>query len=229
MNCLIVDDNKIARTVLRHLVNNLEFLHLVGDCESAGEAGKVMSRELVDLLLLDVEMPGMSGIDFLKTISRPPLVILITARPEYAVTAFEYNVVDFLVKPVKEERFLKAIYRAKEIFDSNIKMLETNKEYFFIREKNVSSKLVISDILYIQALGGYVTIYTAAKKYTLHYTLTAIEKELPPSKFMRVHRSYIVALDKIDTVEEGTAFVYQIAVPVADKYRSDLMKRLHLL
>lgn len=229
MNCLIVDDNKIARTVLKHLVNNLNFLTLVGDCEDALEATNIMNRESVDLILLDVEMPKISGIDFLKTIPNHPLIILITAKPEYAVLAFEHNVVDFIVKPVKEERFLKAIYRAKEIFDSNTKMLEMNKEYFFIREKGISSKLIISDILYIQALGDYVTIHTSLKKYTIHYTLSAIEKELPVSKFMRVHRSYVVALDKIDTVEEGTAFVYQTPIPVGDSQRAELMKRLNLL
>ena len=229
MNCLIVDDNKIARTVLKHLVNNLSFLNLVGDCEDVMQATKVMSREHIDLLLLDVEMPKISGIEFLKTVPNHPLVILITAKPEYAVLAFEHNVVDFLVKPVKEDRFLKAVYRAKEIFDSNTKMLEMHKEYFFIREKGISSKLVISDILYIQALGDYVTIHTALKKYTIHYTLSAIEKELPLSKFMRVHRSYVIALDKIDTVEEGTAFVYQTPIPVGDNQRAELMRRLNLL
>lgn len=229
MNCLVVDDNKIARTALKHLVTGINFLNLSADCENADQAGKILSTQKIDLILLDIEMPKVSGLDFLKTVPNHPLVILITAKAEYAVDAFEYNVVDFLLKPIKEERFSKAIYRAKEIFESNSKTLEMSKEFFFIREKGVSTKLLISEILYIQALGDYVSIFATNKKYTIHYTLSAIEKELPPSKFMRVHRSYIVAIDKIDTLEEGAAFVYQTAIPVSDSQRSELMKRLNLL
>lgn len=229
MNCLIVDDNKIARTVLKHLVKQLDFIHLAGECANSVEATNEINRQKIDLLLLDVEMPDISGLEFLRNMPDHPLVILITAKPEYAVEAFEYNVVDFLVKPIKEERFLKAITRAKEIHESKTNQLEVNKEFFFIREKGVSSKLLVNDILYIQALGDYVSIYTNAKKHTIHYTLSAIEKELPASRFMRVHRSYLVALDKIDTLEEGTAFIFQTPIPVGDSQRSALSKRLNLL
>ena len=229
MNCLIVDDNKIARTVLKHMVSGLDFLAMAGDCANVTEAVNVMDKTTIDLLLLDIEMPKVSGLDFLKTLNDPPLVILITTNPEYAVAAFEYNVVDFLVKPLKEDRFLKAIYRAKEIFESKAKLLESDKEYFFIREKGISTKLMISDILFVQALGDYVTIHTPNRKFTVHYSIGAIEKKLPLNKFMRVHRSYIVALDKIDTLEDGTAFVYQSPVPVGDSQRAELMKRLNIL
>ncbi|MCC6370455.1 MAG: response regulator transcription factor [Bacteroidia bacterium] len=229
MNCLIVDDNKLARTVLKHLISGLDFLSLAADCENILEATNIINNQKIDLMLLDVEMPKISGLDFLKTMPNHPLVILISAKAEYAVQAFEYNVVDFLVKPVKEDRFLKAIYRAKEIYESKNRLLEVNKEFFFIREKGISTKLVINDILYLQALGDYVNIHTASKRYTIHYTLSAIEKELPPSKFMRIHRSYLVALDKIEAVEEGTAFIYQLPLPVGDNQRAELMKRLNLL
>ena len=219
----------MARTVLKHFVRDIGFLNLVGECENVMQATSFISKEKIDLLLLDVEMPKMSGIEFLKSLKNHPLAILITANSNYAVEAFECNVVDFLVKPVKEERFLKAIFRAKEIFDSNTKPLEHDKEYFFIREKGVSIKLLISDILYIQALGDYITIHTPDKKSTIHYTLSAIEKELPGSKFLRVHRSYLLALDKVDKVEEGTAFINKHPIPIGDAQRSNLMKRLNLL
>jgi len=229
MNCIIVDDNKMARVALKQMVSEIDFLMLLGDCENAMQAINLINKKKVDLILLDVEMPKMSGLDFLKSLPDRPLVILITEKPDYAVQAFEYNVVDFIVKPVKEARFLKAVQRAKEIFDSNLKTLEVDKEYFFIREKGVSSKLLIVDILYIQALGDYVIIHTPHKKYTIRYTLSAIEKELSRSKFMRVHRSYIVALDKIDTIEENTAYIHQNPIPVGDSQRPELMKRLNLL
>jgi DNA-binding LytR/AlgR family response regulator len=229
MKCIVVEDNKLARAVIRHQIKGIEFINLVAECENASQAKEILDKEKVDLLLLDINLPDISGIDLLKMLSARPLVILITARTEYAVEAFEHNVVDYILKPVKEDRFLKAIYRAKEIFDSNVRTLKSDKEYFFFREKGVASKLKISDILFIQAMGDYVTINTSENKYTVHYTLSAIEKELPSDKFMRVHRSYIVALDKIDTVEDGTIYIYQTNIPVSDKQRSNLMTRLNLL
>jgi DNA-binding LytR/AlgR family response regulator len=229
MNCLIVDDNKIARTVLKHLVSGINFLQVVGECENIVEAGNVLNREKVDLLLLDVEMPKVSGLEFLKAKPDHPLVILITSKPDYALEAFEYNVVDFLLKPVKEERFLKAIYRAKETLDSKQHWMEMEKDFFFIKEKGKSTKVNINDILYLQALGDYVCIFCPQKKFTIHYTLSAIEKLLPPSKFMRIHRSYMVALNKIDSFEDGTVYVNQNAIPIGESQKSNLLKQLNLL
>jgi DNA-binding LytR/AlgR family response regulator len=229
MNCLIVDDNKIARTVLKHLVSGINFLQVVGECENIVEAGSVLNREKVDLLLLDVEMPKVSGLEFLKAKPDHPLVILITSKPDYALEAFEYNVVDFLLKPVKEERFLKAIYRAKETLDSKQHWMEMEKDFFFIKEKGKSTKVNINDILYLQALGDYVCIFCPQKKFTIHYTLSAIEKLLPPSKFMRIHRSYMVALNKIDSFEDGTVYVNQNAIPIGESQKSNLLKQLNLL
>lgn len=229
MNCLIVDDNKIARTVLKHLVSGINFLQVVGECENIVEAGNVLNREKVDLLLLDVEMPKVSGLEFLKAKPDHPLVILITSKPDYALEAFEYNVVDFLLKPLKEERFLKAIYRAKETLDSKQHWMEMEKDFFFIKEKGKSTKVNINDILYLQALGDYVCIFCPQKKFTIHYTLSAIEKLLPPSKFMRIHRSYMVALNKIDSFEDGTVYVNQNAIPIGESQKSNLLKQLNLL
>ena len=229
MNCLIVDDNKMARTVLKNQVKEIEFLNLVGECENVMQATNIMNHEKIDLLLLDVQMPKISGIDFLKSVTKRPLVILITSRPEFAIEAFEYNVVDYILKPVKEDRFIKAIMRVKEVFDSNSKEVKSDKEYFFFREKGVATKLKISDILYIQAMGDYINIHTPEKKHTIHYTLTAIENELPKEKFLRVHRSYIISIDKVDTVEDGTAYIYQTNIPVGDTHRSALMKKLNLI
>jgi two-component system, LytTR family, response regulator len=229
MKCLIVDDSKMARTVLKHQIKNIDFLDLVGECEDALEATNFMNKEKIDLLLLDVQMPKISGLEFLKSIPNRPLVILITSRPEFAVEAFEFNVVDYILKPVKEERFIKAVLRVKEIHDSLSGTIKADKEYFFFKEKGVASKLKISDILYIQAMGDYINIHTMDKKYTIHYTLSAIAKELSPDKFMRIHRSYIVALDRIDTVEDGTTYICQSHIPVSDMHRSTLMGRLNLL
>lgn len=229
MRCLIIEDNKVAQTALKHLVASLDFLELAGICDNVVTTANILAKEKIDLLLLDIELPKVSGLEFLRSMKEHPLVILVTSRPEYAVDAFDYNVVDFLLKPVKEERFLRAIHRARDIFDNQSRIEETAKDYFFIREKGSSVKLVIADILYIQALGDYVTIHTATKKHTIHYSISAIEKKLPESQFLRVHRSYIIALDKIDSVEDGTAFVYQQPVPVGDTQRPELLRRLNQL
>lgn len=229
MNCLIVDDNKMARSVLKYMVNNIEFLHLVDECENAIQATNIMNKQKIDLLLLDVQMPKISGIDFLKSLNNRPLVILITSNPEFALEAFEYNVIDYILKPVKEDRFIKAILRVKELHTTLSKTAKSEKEYFFFREKGIAKKLKISDILYIQAMGDYINIHARDKKHTIHYTLNAIEKELPSDKFMRIHRSYIVALDKIDTVEDSTTYISNNHIPVSDLHRSGLMGRLNLL
>lgn len=229
MNCLIVDDNKMARAVLRQQVQGIEFLNLVGECENVMQATSMMDKVKIDLLFLDIEMPEISGIEFLKSVTNRPLVILITSRDDMAIEAFEYNVVDYLLKPVKGDRFIKAIMRAKEMFGVKNKETKPEKEYFFFREKGVASKLKISDILYVQAMGDYISIHTREKKYTIHFTLNAMEKELPQDKFLRIHRSFIVALDKIETVEDGTAYIFRNNIPVGDKHRSSLMSRLNLL
>ncbi len=229
INCLIIDDNKMARTVLRHQIEAMEFLNLVGECADVLEANRLMNIEKIDLIFLDIQMPKVSGMDFLRNLIFRPLVILITSRPDFAVEAYEYNVVDYILKPVKEERLLKAVLRAKEFYESNKKSLLPSKEYFFVKEKGVSAKIFISDILFIQAMGDYIQINTPSKNFTLHCTLTSIEKELPPEKFMRIHRSYIVALDKIDTIEDGSAYVFQNNIPISDAQRGILMSRLNLL
>lgn len=229
MNCIIVDDNKLERVMLRHLISSIDSLVIKGECENIMQVIEILNKEKIDLLLLDIEMPEMTGIDFLKNINKRPLVILITAKPRYAVDAFEYNVVDFIVKPVKQDRLLKAIIRAKEILESVNNTLETTKDYFFIKGKGAHFKLLFSDILYMQALGDYVNVFTLNKKYTINYTLSAIEAELPAGKFMRVHRSYIAAVDKIDSIEEGTAYINQQPIPIANSQKAALNKLLNLL
>jgi DNA-binding LytR/AlgR family response regulator len=229
MNCLIVDDDKISRRALKHLISELGFLHLIGECENALEAISVLNKKSIDLVLLDVEMPKLSGLDFLKNSNHYPLVILITSKANYAVEAFEYNVVDFIVKPVKTDRFLKAITKAKILFDKNKVSQIKEKEYFFVKEKGISTKLAINDILYIQALGDYITIHTVSKKIIIHYTLMAIEKELPSHLFFRLHRSYIVALSKIDKIEDFTAYITSHKLPIAETNKTELLKKLNSL
>ncbi len=230
MNCIIVDDEEMSRAALSHLVQQVDFLNLLKVCSGPLEAMEVLKKEKVDLVFLDIEMPDMSGMDMLRTLEDRPQVILTTSHKEYALDAFEYNVVDFLVKPLALPRFLKAVNKAKELFDNSRSEVATaGKDYFFIKNNSVMTKVMIRDILWIEALGDYITINTASKKYVLHLTLKAIGERLPADKFVRVHRSYIVTVDNISAVEDTTIYINETPIPVGALYRENFLKKLNLL
>jgi DNA-binding LytR/AlgR family response regulator len=231
MKCIIVDDEEMSRNALKHLVGQVDYLNLLKVCNGSVEAIETLKKEKVDLMFLDIEMPGMSGIELLKCLESTPLVILTTSHTEYALDAFEYNVVDYLIKPLQLPRFIKAANKANEIFENsktNIDSLE-DKEYFFIRYNSVLTKIFAKDILWIEASGDYLTINTINQKFLLHLTLKAIESKLPPNKFIRVHRSYIVAIDNITSIEDTIISISNKLIPVGALYRESFMKRLNLL
>jgi len=182
-------------------------------------------------LLLDIEMPGMTGLELTKNLGHAsPLIIFTTAKTDYAVEAFELNVVDYVIKPVSPARFLQAIEKAKEVLESNKQdVLVEEKEFVFVRDNGILKRIDINDILYLEAMGDYVKVHTLQKFHVVHSTLKAIGEKLPPSKFMRVHRSYIVALNKIDFIEEGVINIGKNPIPVADAYRGSLNQQLNLL
>ena len=231
MKCIIVDDNMMARMAMKKLVEQVKDLSLVAECENAMEAYNIVNKQPVDILLLDIEMPGMTGIELTKNLGkRSPLIIFTTAKTNYAVDAFELNVVDYLVKPVEPGRFLKAIDRVKEAMESKKEQMQVkDKEFVFIKDNGLLKKINADDILYLEAMGDYVKVFTSQKFHIVHATLKSIEEKLPSLKFMRVHRSYIVALNKIDFIEEGIININGTAIPVADAYKTALNNRLNLL
>jgi two-component system LytT family response regulator len=234
MNCIVVDDNKMARTALKKLIDQVDILTFKAECASPVEAFNYLQKETIDLVFLDVEMPGMSGIELVKNlnIEKRPVIILITAKTEYAVEAFELNVADYIVKPVTLPRLMTAVAKAKELVDSKEQKIETNqkdKDYIFVRSNSVLAKIKINDIIYIQALGDYVNIFTANTRHTVHITLRGIEENLSAGKFYRLHRSYLIALDHIDKVEEGTAFIGKHPVPIGEQFKKELLKKLNLI
>lgn len=231
MNCIIVDDNIMARMAMKKLVEQVKDLSLVAECETAMEAYNIVNKNNVDILLLDIEMPGMTGIELTKNLGKKsPFIIFTTAKTNYAVDAFELNVVDYLVKPIEPARFLKAIERVKEAVESNKEQVEVkDREFVFIKDNGVLKKISADDILYLEAMGDYVKIFTHQKFHIVHATLKSIEEKLPSLKFMRVHRSYIVALNKIEFIEEGVININGVAIPVADAYKATLGGRLNLL
>lgn len=231
MKCLIVDDNEVARMAMKQLVSQVNMLELVAECSDAMEAYNHLKTEPIQLLLLDIEMPGMTGIELTKQLgNNRPLIIFTTAKTDYAVEAFELNVVDYVLKPVTLPRFLQAIERAKEVMESNKQEVKIEeKQFVFVKDNGILKKLNVDEILYLEAMGDYVKVHTSQKFHVLHSTLKSIEEKLPVNKFIRVHRSYIVALSKIDFIQEGVISIGKATVPVAETYRSTLNKKLNLL
>ena len=231
MNVVIVDDNKIARTTLKQLASRVKDLVVVAECENAIEARDVLQNEPVDLLLLDIEMPEMSGLELTRDLgANRPLIIFTTSRKDYAVEAFELNVVDYIVKPVTLSRFIQAIDKARDIRQSHGEEMKVSADAFiFIRDSNIVRRLGIGDILYAEAMGDYVKLHTPQKFYAVHTTLKAVEERLPASQFLRVHRSFIVAVPKIDTIQDGALIINGKPLPVADAYRAGLNKRMNIL
>ncbi len=231
MKCILVDDNKMARMALKQLVSQMPQLELVAECEDAEEALAAVNVNQVDLLLLDIEMPGMTGLDFTRQLGiNKPLIIFTTAKTDYAVEAFELSVVDYLVKPISFGRFRQAVEKAEEALESNKEEVKVEEQGFvFVKDNGVLKRISIDDILFLEAMGDYVKVHTPQKFHVVHATLKSIEEKLPASKFIRVHRSYIVAINKIDFIQEGTITIGKTSIPVADTHKANLNKRLNLL
>jgi DNA-binding LytR/AlgR family response regulator len=231
MKCIIVDDNKMARMALKQLVSQLSNVDLVAECNDAVEALDILNSSQVDLLLLDIEMPGMTGLDLIKKLGNTkPLIIFTTAKKDYAVEAFELNVIDYLIKPIALPRLKQAIDKAHEALDSNKQEVKVEEqEFVFVKDNGILKRIAIDDILFLEAMGDYVKVHTLQKFHVVHATLKSIEEKLPSSKFLRVHRSFIVAINKIDYIQEGTISIVKTTIPVADTHKSNLNKRLNLL
>lgn len=231
MNCLIVDDQKIFRTVLKRMFELDSTLVFAGECNDAIEAHRLVAEKQIDLIFLDIRMPGMSGLEFAKILEdKRPLIIFTTSIAEHAAEAFDLNVVDFLLKPISPSRFLKAVEKAKEIFSNqNIAVDGNMSDYVFIRHSNIISRLKLTDILFFEATGDYVKVHTTKQQYSIHSSLKTIEQKLPQNVFLRVHRSFIINLNKIDTAEGKTLVINHNLIPVSETYRADLNKRMTFL
>jgi len=216
---------------LKQMVGQIQTLEVTAECENAMEAYNQLGSNHVDLLFLDIEMPDISGIDLIKKLgNKKPLIIFTTAKKDYAVEAFELNVVDYLVKPVTQSRLLQAVEKAQETLDSDKEEVKIEEQGFvFVKDNGMLKRISIDDILFLEAMGDYVKVHTPQKFHVVHATLKSIEEKLPASKFLRVHRSYIVAINKIDFIQEGTITIGKTTIPVADTHKANLNKRLNLL
>lgn len=228
IRCAIVDDEEMSRKNIEQLVKRVSDLKLVAICSDAVEASNVLRKEDVDLVFLDVEMPEMTGIELIKSLKRKPEIVLVTSKENYAVEAFEYDVADYIVKPATYERFLKAYDRVLARLKSDDEQSVQN-DAVFVKVDTQLVKVKTSDILWVEAFGDYVNIFTETDKYIVHSTMKGMENKLSSENFLRVHRSYIVRLEKIKAIEETIIIIGKKLIPIGDSYRSSLMKRLNML
>ncbi len=226
LRCLIVDDEALARKGLQEYVEDIDFLELAGMAEDVEEASELLNAFRVDVMFLDVKMPGMSGIDFLRSAQILPKVILTTAYSEYAVEAYELDVVDYLVKPISFNRFYKSCKKAKEILSAE-KSIEPKAEgSFFIKSNKKYEVVQINDILFVEALQNYVILHTLQKKTIAYMSLKEIYEKLPPSLFVQVHKSFLVGVNHIDTVTREEIIIKGNALPVGRSYSDFLFREI---
>ncbi len=231
MDCLIVDDDILSRKVLKRFIEQTDFLSSAKECGSAIEANRYLMSNTTDLLFLDVEMPGMTGLELISILREKPQIILVSSKKEYAVDAFDNDAIDYLVKPVSYARFLKACQKAYQLREEEKKAPDTGKnkelEYIFLKVDASWLKLQLSDVLYVQALADYVCIYAKAgpevKRYVIHSTMKAVEKKLIGENFVRVHRSFIVNTHNVSSFSSDTLFIADKQVPVGITYKNTVM------
>lgn len=228
IRCVIIDDEPLARKGLCEYINETNFLSLQGEFDSPLKAADLITSGTAQLLFLDIEMPRISGLDFFKTLIHPPPVIFTTAYPKYALEGFEVNALDYLVKPFSFDRFYKAAMKAKEFYEvrESNQQEEKGSDYFFIKADQKLVKIFFDDILYAEALQNYVVIHTAARKYMTYLTFKSVEDYLSSDKFLKVHKSYIVAASKIDSIEAGDIRIGQIHIPISRNQKEEVMEKL---
>lgn len=225
---LIVDDDAMSRKAIEKLCNKTNHVEVVGICESAEEAMSKLDSTYVDLMFLDVEMPGLSGIELLQELKSPPLAIITSSKEDYAYEAFEYQVVDYLKKPIPYERFMKAIELAI-VTQEKINAFKKQSQDIYVRHDGKFVRVPFDEILFFENAGDYVRIKTTTKNLIIHSTLKHIDQRLMDPRFLRVHRSFIINLTKIEDIEENTLVIDKDVIPISRANKSTLMGRLNFL
>ncbi len=228
ISALIIDDEPLARNIIKEYSRNIPALKIAGECSDAVEASLFLHQHQTDLIFLDINMPKISGIDFLRNLVHPPMVILTTAYSEYALEGYELNIIDYLKKPFSFERFFKAYLKAEDYFQirknfqSDIE-LKNQKDFIFLKSDKKNIKINVSEISFIEGLGDYIKVYTTTQKFISNLSMKKITDCLPHEKFLRIHKSYIVAIDKIESFEGNLVKVNNSKLPVGNNYKNDLL------
>lgn len=235
MKCLLADDEPLARKGMENFIQEIPFLELKNSCSNAFEVMDSLANHKIDLVFLDIQMPKMSGTSLLKIMPSMPLTIITTAHPDYAVESFELEVIDYLLKPIPFERFVKAVHKAKELFELRQQGVQQKKlqgDFCFIKCNKSYEKIFYNDILFIEGLQNYVVIYLKGKKYISYLTLKGVEDQLPPSQFVKVNKSTIVNLQKIRSIEGNEILLDENHIAIGRAYKDEVLDRIinqHLL
>lgn len=213
INCLIIDDEPASQDVLKKFISDISWMEIKGICNNAIEAIEIVEKERIDVLFLDINMPKLSGLSFYKSLHNPPLVIFTTAYSEYAVDGFNLNAVDYLLKPFSFDRFYQSVEKVRNIVNknSNQLVLKSDKKLFLVQ---------LDDILYVESLGDYIKVHTSNQNLVVYKTMNAISNSLPENKFFRVHKSFIINLEKISYVEGNQIAIDNNKIPIGQKYKS---------
>lgn len=227
LNCLIVDDEPVARKILREYIEDITFLNLVAEAEHPIAANNILQRQSIDLVFLDIQMPRVNGIEFLKKLVDPPLVIMTTAYPDYALQGFELDVLDYLVKPIGNDRFLKAVNKANDYYGLRNKSADSVIDDFFIRSNQKIEKILMKEVLYIEGLSNYLCIHTTVRKFISHLTIKGIEEGLPNNQFVRIHKSYLVSVNAIQSVDgQEVKLSNKQSLPLSKHFKDEVMETL---
>jgi len=233
MNCIIIDDELTARTIINQLCSKAEGVVVLEEFSNAIEAIKYLNKNEVDLIFLDVHMPGFTGFDFIETLKNPPKIILTTSDVNFAIDAFEYEcIIDFLLKPITFPRFQKAVNKVENLVKQDAQTSETPQDSVNEIYVNIDRRLVkiqTASIYLIEAKGDYIQIRTTSKDYMVHSTLKKIEDKLPKDSFLKIHRSFIINTKHIIDIEDNSVLIDKHVIPVSRSNRPELMKRLNLL
>lgn len=226
MKCIAIDDEPLALDLLEDNISMVPYLQLTGKCQNAFEAMEILRHQPVDLIFLDIQMPGLTGLQFLESLPNKPMVILITAYEKYALDGFNLAVTDYLVKPVSLERFIRACNKAQELFllKSGSKANREQADFFFVNVDYSLLKVVFADITWIEGLKDYVKIHLhgASKPVITRMSIKGLEEQLPPGKFIRIHKSHIVSVGAITAIRKNSVFLDEIELPVGDTYRDSV-------
>jgi DNA-binding LytR/AlgR family response regulator len=231
INCIIIDDEPLARKGLKEYIGDTDFLQLLGEFENPLKATEVIGSGQVQLIFLDIQMPKITGLEFFRSLHHAPPVIFTTAYPQYALDGFDLNALDYLVKPVSFDRFLKAAMKAREYYELRQKNLastgeQVSSDHFYIKTDGKLVKILFDEVLFVEALQNYISIQTTDKKYITYLTFKTIEDYLPPDKFIKTHKSYIIAESKIDSIEGNEIKIGNWKIPISRNFKEEVMSKL---
>lgn len=225
IRCIAIDDEPLALELLEDNISKLPYLQLVAACDNPLEAMKIMEQQTIDLLFLDIQMPGLTGLQFIQSMTVKPMIILITAYEKYALQGFDLNVTDYLVKPVSLDRFINACNKAKELFELRLQpKITTEAGYFFVNVDYSLVKIITADIVYIEGLKDYIKIHlkSSQRPIVTRMPMKTIEDQLPSDGFLRIHKSYIVSIAFITAVRKSSVYIDTLELPVSDNYRDGI-------